>query len=369
VKRHLSANVIESESEAEKEESMENPTTVAVDLSKSIFEVAVARDGRICQRKRLSRRQLTEFFSQCERATVVMEACGSSHYWGRKLQKLGHDVRLLPPQHVRPYVVGNKTDRRDCEAILSARHREAIVPVPVKSVEQQSIACLHRLRAAWIKTRTSRLNMVRGILRELGVTIPEGASRVLPAVSLALSETSGPVPEVLHPVLVSVMAEVCELDTRIEKVEEQLEAIASTVPLVERLETIPGVGLLNATALSSMTGDFSRFPSGRRFASSLGLTPKEHSSGMRRRLGAISKRGDTYLRTLLIAGARSVLLSAHRTKRPHRLQEWALDLERRRGRNRAAIALANKLARIVWAVATRGDDFRKSAASSETAPA
>lgn len=367
MKRHLSANVIESESEAEKEESVGNPTTVAVDLSKSVFEVAVERQGRICQRKRLSRRQMTEFFSRCERATVVMEACGSSHYWGRKLQGFGHEVRLLPPQHVRPYVVGNKTDRRDCEAILSARHRETIVPVPVKSVEQQSIACLHRLRGAWIKTKTSRLNMVRGILRELGVVIPEGASRVLPAVSAALSE--GSVPEVLHSVLVSAMEEVRELDEKIEKVKEQLEAVARTVPLVEKLETIPGVGLLNATALSAMTGDFSRYPSGRHFASSLGLTPKEHSSGLRRRLGAISKRGDTYLRTLLIAGARSVLLSAHRTKRPHRLQEWALEVEKRRGRNRAAIALANKLARVVWAVAVRHDTFRKTASSPEPVPA
>jgi transposase len=346
---------------------MENPTTVAVDLSKSVFEVAVERQGRICQRKRLSRRQMTEFFSQVERTTVVMEACGSSHYWGRELQKFGHDVRLLPPQHVRPYVVGSKTDRRDCEAILAARHRKTIVPIPVKSVEQQSIAFLHRMRAGWIKTKTSRLNMVRGILRELGVVIPEGASQVLPAVSLALSE--GSVPEVLHPVLMSAMEEVRELDERIEKVKEQLEAVARTVPQVERLETIPGVGVLNATALSAMTGDFARYPSGRHFASSLGLTPKEHSSGLRRRLGAISKRGDTYLRTLLIAGARSFLLSAHRTKRPHRLQEWALEIERRRGRNRAAVAVANKLARIVWAVATRGDDFHKTAASSEHVPA
>lgn len=367
MKRHLGANVIESESEAEKEESMENPTTVAVDLSKSVFEVAVERQGRICERKRLSRRQMTEFFSRCEKATVVMEACGSSHHWGRKLQGLGHEVRLLPPQHVRPYVVGSKTDRRDCEAILSARHREAILAVPVKSVEQQSVGCLHRLRGAWIKTKTSRLNMVRGILRELGVVIPEGASRVLPAVSAALSE--GTVPDVLHPVLVTAMEEVRALDERIEKVREQLEAVALTVPLVEKLETIPGVGLLNATALSAMTGDFSRYPSGRHFASSLGLVPKEHSSGLRRRLGAISKRGDAYLRTLLIAGARSFLLSAHRTKRPHRLQQWALVVERRRGRNRAAIAVANKLARVVWAVAMRQDTFRKTAASLESLPA
>jgi transposase len=336
---------------------MENPTTIAVDLSKNVFEIAVERQGRICQRKRLNRRQMVELFSQCPSATVLMEACGSSHYWGRVLQRLGHDVRLLPPQHVKPYVLGNKTDRRDAEAILSARHRESIVPVPVKSIEQQSVTVLHRLRALWMKTRTSRLNALRGILRELGVTIPEGASRVLPAVSAALSDPNVPIPEVLHPVLLSAMAEVRELDERIEGVKRQLEAVARTVPMVERLETIPGVGLLNATALAAMTGDFSRFPSGRRFASSLGLTPKEHSSGMRRRLGAISKRGDTYLRTLLIGGARSVLLSAHRTKQPHRLQEWALNVERKRGRNRAAVAVANKLARIVWAVATRGVPF------------
>ena len=336
---------------------MENPTTIAVDLSKNVFEIAVERQGRICQRKRLNRRQIVELFSQCPSATVLMEACGSSHYWGRVLQRLGHDVRLLPPQHVKPYILGNKTDRRDAEAILSARHRESIVPVPVKSIEQQSVTVLHRLRALWMKTRTSRLNALRGILRELGVTIPEGASRVLPAVSAALSDPNVPIPEVLHPVLLSAMAEVRELDERIEGVKRQLEAVARTVPMVERLETIPGVGLLNATALAAMTGDFSRFPSGRRFASSLGLTPKEHSSGMRRRLGAISKRGDTYLRTLLIGGARSVLLSAHRTKQPHRLQEWALNVERKRGRNRAAVAVANKLARIVWAVATRGVPF------------
>jgi transposase len=348
---------------------MENPTTIAVDLSKSVFEIAVEREGRICQRKRLNRRQMIEFFSRCERATVVMEACGSSHYWGRVIQDLGHDVRLLPPQHVKPYVLGNKTDRRDTEAILSARHRESIVPVPVKTIEQQTIVFLHRLRAAWMKTRTSRLNMLRGILRELGVTIPEGASRVLPAVSSALSDPGVPVPEVLHPALLSAMAEVRELDERIESIKRQFEATAKTVPLVERLETIPGVGLLNATALAAMVGDFSRFKSGRRFGSSLGLTPKEHSSGERRRLGSISKRGDTYLRTLLISGARSLLLAAHRAKRPHRLQAWALEVERRRGRNRAAVAVANKLARIIWAVSTRGVPFHPVPLATPNVPA
>ncbi len=337
---------------------MENPTTIAVDLSKSVFEVAVEREGRICQRKRLTRAQLSVFLSQSPRATVLMETCGTSHYWGRKAQELGHDVRLLPAQHVKPYRIGQKTDRRDTEAILSARSRKTIVPVPVKTVEQQTICALHRIRAGLMKTRTARLNTVRGLLREFGVTIAEGVERVQPAVHDALSESPSRVPEPLHAALLSMLAEARELDERSGQVEKQLKALARTVPLVERLETIPGVGVLNATAFSAMVGNFPRFKSGRKFASSLGLTPKESSSGKRRWLGSISKAGDPYLRTLLIGGARSMLLSAHRTKRPHYLQHWALEVERRRGRNRAAVAVANKLARIIWAVATRGEAFK-----------
>ena len=347
---------------------MENPTTIAVDLSKDVFEVAVERQGRICQRKRLSRRQLVAFFCEQPAATVLMEACGSSHYWGRKMQGYGHTVRLLPPQHVSRYRIGDKTDRRDAEAILEAGRRASIVAVPVKSVEQQAVCSLHRVRAALMKTRTSRLNLLRGLLREFGVTIPLGAARVLPLVSEALSEGSS-VPEVLHPALVSVMEEIRKLDERIEEIERQLKAVARTLPLVERLETIPGIGLLNATAFSSMVGDLNRFKSSRRFAGSLGLTPKESSSGKRRWLGSISKAGNPYLRTLLIAGARSMLLASHRTKKPHRLQEWALEVERRRGRNRAAVAVANKLARIIWAVATRGVAFRPIPVELETVEA
>jgi transposase len=337
---------------------MENPTTIAIDLSKSVFEIAVERQGWICQRKRLNRGQLTAFLSQCERATIFMETCGTSHYWGRKAQELGHDVRLLPAQHVKPYRIGQKTDRRDCEAILSARSRKTIVPVPVKTIEQQTICALHRIRAALMKTRTARLNSVRGLLREFGVVMAEGAERVQPALFEALSQVLSPVPEPLHAALFSMMAEVRELEERTRDVEKRLKALARTVPVVERLETIPGVGLLNATAFSAMVGNFPRFKSGRKFASSLGLTPKESSSGNRRWLGSISKAGDPYLRTLLIGGARSMILAAHRTKRPHYLQAWALEVEKRRGRNRAAVAVANKLARIIWAVATRGEPFK-----------
>jgi transposase len=190
------------------------------------------------------------------------------------------------------------------------------------------------------------------------VTIAEGAERVLSAVHDALSETPSAVPEPLHAALLSMMAEARELEEKSRDVEKQLKALSRTVPLVERLETIPGVGLLNATAFSAMVGNFPRFKSGRKFASWLGLTPKESSSGKRRWLGSISKAGDPYLRTLLIAGARSLLLGAHRTKRPHQLQAWALEIEKRRGRNRAAVAVANKLARIIWAVSTRGVPFK-----------
>jgi transposase len=337
---------------------MENPTTIAVDLSKNVFEIAVERQGRVCQRKRLNRRQTIAFLSGCAKATVLLETCGSAHYFGRVAEGFGHTVKLLPAQRVAKNRIGNKTDRRDTGAILRSGTDERIIAVPVKSIEQQTICALHRVRAALMKTRTARLNTARGLLREFGVTIAEGAERVLAGVREALAESPSPVPEPLHAVVLSIMAEAGELQQRSFGVEKQLKALSTTVLLVERLEQIPGIGLLNATALSGMVGNFTRFESGRKFASSLGLTPKESSSGQSRWLGPISKAGDTYLRTLLIAGGRSMLLAAHRTKSPHRLQAWALEVEKRRGRNRAAVAVANKLARIVWAVSTRGLPFK-----------
>lgn len=336
---------------------MEDRTTYAVDLSKEIFEVAMETDGRVTERKRLRRKQMASYFSDKPGATVVMEACGTSHHWGRVLGSLGHRVELLPAQHVSKCRIGEKTDRRDVGAILSARRRQDVVPVPVKSAEQQAVCSLHRVRAALTKTRTARLNLLRGLLREFGVVIPQGAARVLPFVREAMAEGSV-VPGVVHSALVVVMEEIGRLEEGIDGIERQLAAVGRQLALVERLETIPGIGLLNATAFSAMVGDLGRFRTGRRFAGSLGLTPKERSSGNRRWLGAISKAGSPYLRTLLIAGARSVLLSAHRSKCPHRLQQWALQVEAKRGRNRAAVAVANKLARIVWAVGTRGEVFQ-----------
>jgi transposase len=333
-------------------------TTIAVDVAKSVFEVAVShRPGRVAKRHRFSRTQFSRFLAEQAPATVVLEACGSAHYWARHAEARGHRTCLLPPRDVRPYVVRNKTDRADAKGLLEAVRNEEIHPVPAKSVEQQALASLHRLRSAWMATRTARLNALRGLLRELGHTIPGGARNVVPAVWALSSETDPSVPASLQPMLVEAAREIGELEARIKRVERQLEQVARQSPWITRLRTVPGIGLLSATALVAALGDLRRFPTGRHLASFLGLTPREHSSGSSRRLGRITKRGDPYLRMLLIHGARSVLHHAKRTSNPDPLRAWALDRERAIGHNKAATALANKLARIVWAVSTRNEGY------------
>lgn len=338
------------------------PTTIAVDVAKSVVEVAVSvKPGRVSERHRLSRTQFARFLGRRQPATVVMEACGSAHHWGRQAATFGHRVLLLPPHAVRPYVPRNKTDRTDAKGLLEALRNEAIHPVPLKSVGQQTIAALHRLRSTWLTTRTARLNTIRGILREFGFPIPLGSRQVVPRVRRLLEDPDSGLPDALRPALDNAVAELHELEERQRTVERQLAAIAEETPLVARLQTIPGVGLLTATALVAFVGDVQRFPSGRHFASYLGLTPRESSSGLHRRLGAISKRGDSYLRMLLIHGARSILCHAQRSASPGRLQVWALRLQQRQGHNKAAVALANKLARIVWSVWKKGHDFTQPA--------
>ena len=342
---------------AMEEPIMQNDTRIAVDLAKSVFEIAVSdRPGHIVRRERLSRAQFLEFFVNHPPATVVMEACGSAHFWGRRIEELGHRVVLLPPHHVRPYVRGNKTDRTDTKGILEASRNEDIRPVPVKTVAQQILTSLHRLRSAWMTERTARLNTLRGLLRELGVFIPVGAREVVPAVWALLEDADSDLPDALRPHFAEACLEIRAIEARIKEVEVRLEAMAKELPVVGYLRTIPGIGLLTATALLAFIGDIHRFPSGRHLASYLGLTPREFSSGLKRNLGRISKRGDGYLRTLLIHGARSVLLHA-RTKQPDRLREWAHKLSQTHVHNKAAVAVANKMARIVWAVWSRLTPF------------
>lgn len=334
-------------------------TTIAVDVAKSVFEVALSRrPGRVEQRYRFSRKRFARFLAEQAPATVIMEACGTAHYWGREAMARGHEVRLLPPRDVHRYRKGNKTDRADTKAILEAHRNEELRPVPVKSIDQHALAGLHRMRSTWVAARTSRLNTLRGLLRELGETIPVGARQVALHVWARIADTAAPIPDMLRPVLAEALSEIEELERRIHQVETQLEAIARSSEPIRRLRTIPGVGLLTATAVAASVGDLRRFPSCRHFASSLGLTPRESSSGQTRRLGRITKRGDPYVRTLMIHGARSVLHHAKRAKQPDRLRSWALARERARGHNKAAVAVANKLARLVWAVSVSEHDYR-----------
>ena len=268
-------------------------TTIAVDLAKSVFQVAISHQpGRVDEEHRLSRSRLLRFFATQPAATVLLEACGSAHHWAREFEHLGHRVRLLPPHETRRYVRRNKTDRTDAKALLEAARNEEIHPVPVKSATQQAVASLHRIRTTWIRTRTARLNGLRGLLREFGVTIPVGARHVVPHVRALVEDADAPVPMSLRPSLAALCDEIRTLEQRIKALERQLAAVAEQLPHVAHLRTIPGIGLLNATALVACVGDVHRFPSGRHFASYLGLTPREHSSGSRRRLGAIRDHGD-----------------------------------------------------------------------------
>jgi transposase len=337
-------------------------TTVAIDLAKSVFELAAADEsGKVIERRRLSRVQLNRYFENLSSVHVVMEACGSAHYWGRRLGERGMRVSLLPPHYVRAYVRRNKTDRADATALLEASRANDITPVQVKSLEQQGLQGLHRIRSAWRATRTDRMNTLRGLCREFGINAPLGLRRGLAELRRRLAEDDCPIPQFLRAAMQQLIQELRALDAQLIEIEAQLAQIANQSAVCQRLQTIPGIGLITSTAFAGAVGDIGSFRTARRFASWLGLTPREHSSGNIRHLGSISKRGDSYLRMLLVHGARAVLYSANAAQRAGRpldaLRAWGLQVRGRSGHNKAAVAVANKLARIVWASWQRQRDF------------
>lgn len=330
-------------------------TTIAIDLAKSVFQLAV-RDqvsGQITHH-RLTRSQFKSFFHNRVPAKIIMEACASAHYWARTLQEQDHQVVLLPPQYVRPFVRRNKTDKADAMAILEASQRPDILPVAVKPESHQAIQGLHRIRSQWIATRTARINLMRGLLSELGILLPAGAANGLNGLPSLLEDAETPIPHSLRGMLWSTYVEVREIERRLESLKQELEDFAQQNGTVQKLMSVPGIGLLGATALSAAIPDIKAFRNGRHLSSWLGITPKEYSSGQQRHLGRISKRGDPYIRTLLIHGARAVLNRATQLQRAgkplNRLQQWALALQARSNHNKAAVGVANKMARMVWAV-------------------
>ena len=339
-----------------------NATTVGIDLAKDVFELAFCdASGRVIERKRLSRKAFSRTLEQRGPLRVVMEACGSAHFWGRRFAAQGHTVRLLPARDVRPYVRRNKTDRTDVAGILEADRCADIASVPLKTPEQQGVQALHRLREHLKGERTATINLVRGVLREFGVTIATGAARLRTATREALADGDNDLPMALRHTLAEQLDRLASLDADMAAIEHRLEEFASRDAATQRYRAVPGIGLLTATALRASVGSLARFRSGRHLAAWLGLAPREHSSGQKRRLGRISKRGDAYLRTLLIHGARAVLLAARLRLRRGQpldpLQAWALSVQQRQGHNKAAVALANKLARRLWAMEHHGKAF------------
>ena len=290
-----------------------------------------------------------------------MEACGSAHHRARVFQAQGHAVRLLPARDVRPYVRRNKTDRADAAGLINADRCDRICEVAIKTPEQQGVQAQHRIRDALKSQRTALSNLLRGVLREYGIAIPKGAAKVAPAVRDTLEDAGNGPPMTLRESMNALLQQRDALKTGMARIERSLAAFARRDAATRRHKQAPGVRVLTATAISASAGDLHRFASGRHFAAWLRLTPREHSSGRSRRLGSITKRGDPYQRTPLIHGARSVLTAA-KTRRARgqaldRFHAWALAVAERRGANKAAVALANKLARRLWAMTRDGASF------------
>jgi transposase len=346
------------------EEEPMSSVQIGVDLAKSVFEVAVSdAPGMVVSRRRLSRTTFPRFLAGHPPAEVLFEACGSAHQWGREALRCGHQVKLLHPADVARYRDGNKTDRADAKALLEAVRNRDLTPVPVKSIEQQAVVALHRIRQGYLRTRTARINALRGHLRELGHTIPMGARRV--AVDARAALTDDAIPVFLRDALVQLLAEIRSLEEQADAVRTSLTSLVHHMPDAKRLMTVPGIGVLTATAMVACVGDIRRFRSGRHFASWLGLTPREHSSGPSRKLGSITRKGNSYLRMLLIHGARSALRAGAVTDHPDDLRTWAKEVSIRHGHNVAAVALANKLARICWRTWRDGRDFERRAPRGE----
>lgn len=324
-------------------------TTVGIDLAKNVFQVhGVNEYGKAALRKQLRRQEMLPFFAQLPACLIGIEACGSAHYWARQLQALGHEVRLMAPQWVKPYVKTNKHDAADAEAICEAVTRSNMRFVPVKDPHSQALLALHRARQGFLKQRTAQANQIRGLLAEFGIVVPQGIRSLLAQLPLLLDDADNELPGLLRELLARLRDHLRLLDQQVTVLDGQIARWHRDHPASQRLADIPGIGPLTASALVAAVGQGREFKSGRHLAAWLGLVPRQHSTGGKPTLLGISKRGDVYLRTLLIHGARAVLCSAQR--KPEQAPPWLTRLLARRHPNIAAVALANKNARIAWAL-------------------
>jgi len=336
---------------------MDTVTTLGIDLAKSVFQLhGVNAHGRVSLQKQLRRGVLLKTVAQLPPCVIGMEACSTAHYWARQFERFGHTVRLMSPQYVKPYIKGQKNDQSDAEGICEAVSRPNMRFVPLKSLEQQDLQSAHRVRQGWMGERTALINRVRGLLGEYGVALARSPATVKRELPGMLEDTQNGVTAIARHLLRQLLDHLKDLEQRIADVESLIEELGSQHEVVERLRTIPGIGLLSATAMVAAAGNGKAFRNGRQLAAWLGLVPRQYSSGGKPRLLGISKRGDKYLRGLLVHGARSVMLYAERQARPNQL--WLNALRERRGKYRACVAQANKTARIAWAVMTKGEIYR-----------
>jgi transposase len=332
--------------------------TVGLDLAKNVFQAhGVDVAGRVALNRQLRRAELLKFFARLEPCVVAMEASRSAHHWARQLTQLGHTVKLMAPQFVKPYVKTNKNDMRDAEAICEAVTRPSMRFVPMKSVEQQEILTLHRFREGLMKSRIALGNQIRGVLAEFGIVFPQASMRVGARITQMIeAASSNEVGEVVRLAIGHLLEAMRTLEEKVEEIERQLALWHRQSEASQRLAAVPGIGVLTATALVASVGDARNFRSGRQFAAWLGLVPRQCSSGERQRLQGISKRGNTYLRWLLIHGARCV--TRHTAGKPEGARSWISQLLARKHGSVAAVALANRHARIVWALLSKGCEYQ-----------
>jgi transposase len=337
-------------------------TTIGVDLAKSVFQVhGIDASGQTVVRKRLRRSEVCDYFAALPGCLVGMEACATAHFWARELKALGHDVKLLPPAYVKAYVKRGKNDALDAEAICEAVQRASMRFVPIKSAGQQAALVLHRVRAQLVRERTKLSNMLRAHMAEFGLIAPRTMARLADLVGVVADETDARLPGIARAALREVVSELEALKKRIGAIEAEILAWHRNEEASKRLAGIPGFGPIVASAIVASVPDPSVFGSGRHFAAWLGLTPKDRSTGGKRRLGKISKMGDRYLRSLLVLGATSLVGRARRRKSP--ADTWVLKLLEKRPARLVTVALANKMARIAWVLMARGDTYRTPAAA------
>lgn len=335
---------------------MSNITLLAIDLAKNVFQLhGVNMSGAAVLKKKLTRTKLPDYVANMPKCTVAMEACGSANFWARKFREYGHEVKLISPQHVKPFVRGSKTDANDAQAIALAAQQPDMPTVPIKTVAQQDIQMIHRLRERYVSERTATSNQIRGFLGEYGVVINQGINNVRRHVMDKLEDASNDLTQIAREEIHFLYKKLLELDEKVRRYDMKIAAICRDNKICQSFMSLPGIGPVSSSIVFACMGDPNNFKNGKQFAAYLGLAPKEHSSGGKQCLLGISKRGNRYIRSLLIHGGRTVIKNVD--KKEDKFSLWAKRIKVERGYNKASVAVANKNARHLWAMMMKGDKY------------